>query len=161
MKHPLVLIYSPDDWLGKQLRPYCDQAGWVLRETRQTGACRAQLDEAPSQPTVLFLQVNPDDASAAAPVLDLLAGVHGAHGDVMCVVVCDGKISESERGHWMVGVLDLGAQFVIFPPLTRAVLEDLLGGLMSVPIRRMKPEFVPPARTDTIDLAEEGQEGLE
>ena len=64
--------------------------------------------------------------------------------------------SWSGRAVWTATAFDLGARFVLFPPLTRPVLEELAGGLMSAVIRRAGgPAPAPPAEGDVIDLAED------
>jgi len=46
------------------------------------------------------------------------------------VIVSDTKVPEVERAEWAARWFDLGARFVMFPPLTRAILEDAVVGLM-------------------------------
>ena len=73
----------------------------------------------------------------------------------------DVKLPDAERTAWTAALLDLGARYVLFPPLTRPVLEDVVSGLMTATIGRIVGESVPskPARTErVIDLADEGAE---
>ncbi|MBL8866514.1 MAG: hypothetical protein JNK93_13220 [Planctomycetia bacterium] len=66
-------------------------------------------------------------------------------------------MNEADRAAWTATILDLGARFVLFPPLTRPVLEDLAGGLMGVQLERAGREAPAPRPADpVIDLAEEG-----
>jgi len=156
MRHPQVVVFAFDEWLGKQLRELAAEARWLVREARQAAACRALLRD--PRPTVLLLQADPDDDRAAA--LALLADVHRAAPDVAAVVVSDVKLSEEDRTAWTAAALDLGARYVLFPPLSRPVIEDVVSGLMAASVRRgLPPETAPPRPADrgVIDLAEEGQ----
>jgi len=78
------------------------------------------------------------------------------------VAVADVKLPDAERAAWTAALLDLGARYVLFPPLTRPVLEDAVSGLMAATIRRVIGEVPPtptPARDERIlDLADGGAE---
>lgn len=149
MRHPQLVILAFDDWLGKQLAAFAADHRWLLKEVRQTGACLALVRE--PRPTVLLAQLDPHAADPAAP-LGFLADVHRRHPHVSTAVVSDVKLNEEERVSWTATAFDLGARFVLFPPLSRPVLEDLVGGLMAA---RIEAEL-PKPREDVIDLAEEG-----
>ena len=149
MTHPQVVILGFDDWLAKQLQEQATAAAWVLRDLRQVAACHAQLAEA--RPTVFVVQIDFQESTTA--LLALIAGVHASAPDVAILVVGDVKLPEDDRIAWTLAAFDLGARFVLFPPLARPILEDLVGGLMEATIRRTAPRAAP----ETIDLAEEGQ----
>ena len=94
-------------------------------------------------------------APAAADAGHSLADLEEAHDsafapDVAVVVLSDVKLADDDRAAWTAGVLDLGARYVLFPPLQRPVLEDLVGGLMTATQRRTIG-----ATAGTIDLADE------
>lgn len=143
MRAPRIVILGLDDWLAKQLRPLAEEHRWLLGDYRQPNAARAALGD---RPTVLLLQVDPH--ADHSPGLALLAEVHHAFPDVAIVVISDGKLPDDDRARWTAVAFDLGAAFVLFPPLTGPVLEDLVGGLMAA--------LLPRAEDEVIDLAEEG-----
>lgn len=132
MKYPHLVICAFDDWVANQLKPLVAEQKWVLRECRQPAAALAAACE--SRPTVLLVQVDPN-ADALAP-LSLVADAAGVAPDVAVAVVSDAKLNEADRAAWTAAVFDLGARFVLFPPLTRPVLEDLVSGLMASVCRR-------------------------
>ncbi|CAN5563348.1 hypothetical protein BH11PLA2_BH11PLA2_04820 [soil metagenome] len=148
MKHPHVIILGFDEWLARQIRPLCDEHRWLLHDVRQPGAAKTLLHE--RRPAVLAVQIDPH--AETSPGIALLAETHSMLPDVMIVVVSDGKLPDEDRSRWTASLLDLGAGFVLFPPLTGPVLEDLVGGLMSALLSRLRPSMV----SDVIDLAEEG-----
>jgi hypothetical protein len=102
----------------------------------------------------------------------LIADVRTAHPDVPVIAVSDVKLSDADRGAWTAALFDLGARYVLFPPLTRPVLEDVVSGLMAAAIRRTigpeaakapatpaskdKPKSKSKPADDVIDLADEG-----
>jgi hypothetical protein len=153
MKYPQVVVCAFDDWLANQLRELVAEHRWLLRETRQPSAALDLVRQ--SRPTVLLVQADPD--SEKLDPLRLVADAHRRFPDVACVVLSDAKMPEDERAAWTAGVLDLGARFVLFPPLMRPVLEDLLSGLMDAVARRVMGE-APPKAEAAIDLADTGHE---
>lgn len=144
MRSPQIVIFGFDEWLAKQLRPLAAEQRWLLHDFRQINAVREQLKV--PRPTVLLLQVDPH--AETSPGLSLMAGVHSTHPEISLVVVSDGKLPDDERARWTASAFDLGASFVLFPPLTGPVLEDLVGGLMTA--------LAPHDSNEVIDLAEEG-----
>lgn len=132
MRYPHLVICAFDDWVANQLKPLVAEQKWVLRECRQPAAALAAACE--PRPTVLLVQVDPN-ADALAP-LSLVADAARAAPDVAVAVVSDAKLNEADRAAWTAAVFDLGARFVLFPPLTRPVLEDLVSGLMASVCRR-------------------------
>src|SRR5262245_46678033 len=139
MRYAQVVILAFDEWLGKQLRELAAEARWRLREVRQRAAALALIRD--SRPTVLIVQADPHDEKA--PAFALLADAHRTCPDVAAVVVCDVKLSEADRVTWAATALDLGARYVLFPPLARPVLEDVVSGLMAAVIRRTVPSDIP------------------
>lgn len=157
MRYPQLVILAFDDWLGKQLAPFAADHRWLLKEVRQPGAGLALLRE--PRPTVLLAQLDPHADDVAAP-LAFLSDVYRSHPGVATVVVSDVKLSEDERIAWTATAFDLGVRYVLFPPLSRPVLEDLVGGLMAALLARAgkadAAEVAPVPREPVIDLAEEG-----
>lgn len=156
MRYPQIVLLAFDEWLGKQLAEFASEHRWLMREVRQAGACLGQLRD--RRPTVLIVQIDPH----AQNILELLQFLNDAHAlstDVATIVVSDIKLNEDERVAWTAILFDLGARFVLFPPLTRPVLEDLVGGLMTAVLKkagRDVPVLSPRVVEPVIDLAEEG-----
>ena len=157
MRYPQVVVCAFDDWTANQLRPQAAEHRWLLRSVRQAAAARDLALALEPRPTVLLVQADP--AADKPDALRLVADVHRLRPDVAVVVLSDVKLGEDERATWAAGVYDLGARFVLVPPLTRPVLEDLVGGLMAATVRRVVgggPEPTP--ASEVIDLAEGGYE---
>lgn len=148
MKVPQIVVLEFDGWLAKQLRELVAGRKWLLREARQAGAAKGLLSD--GRPGVLFVLIDPHKSPPDG--LSLIAEVHLGHPDVAIVAVSDAKLPEGDRAVWAASVLDLGARFALFPPLTKPVLEDLAGGLLDSVLRRTGA--APGGRDDdVIDLA--------
>lgn len=156
MRFPQLVVCAFDDWSANQLRDLAAEHRWILRDARRPAGVLDWLAE--PRPTVLIVQADP--ASDQPGPLALVADAHHKHPDAAIVVLSDAKLSEDARAAWTAAVLDLGARYVLFPPLTRPLLEDLVSGLMASAVRRAgrAAEVVPPAQAMPIDLADEGHE---
>lgn len=132
MKHPVVVVCAFDDWVANQLRELAAEHKWLLREVRLPAAALDLVRD--PRPAVLVVQADPT-ADATGP-LGLVADAHRLCPDVPAVVVSDAKLGDDDRAAWTAAALDLGARFVLFPPLTRPVVEDLVSGLMAAVARR-------------------------
>jgi hypothetical protein len=161
MKHPQVIVLDADGWLAKQLRELAAESRWLVRPAR-TADTALSLARGRS-PAVLVVQFEPGEDKPAA--LALVADAHRLAPGVPVVAVADAKMPDAERAAWTAALLDLGARYVLFPPLTKSVLEDVVSGLMTATIRRVvgeDAEFAPlpkPARgKEVIDLADEEAE---
>lgn len=154
MQFPQVVVCAFDDWMANQLRELVAEHRWLLRETRLPSAALELVRD--SRPTVLLVQADP--TSDKLDPLQLVADTHRRFPDVACVVLSDAKLPEDERAAWTAGVLDLGARFVLFPPLMRPVLEDLLSGLMGAMVQRVMGDAPTKSAEGAIDLAETGHE---
>ena len=151
MRFPQLVILSLDDWLGRQLADLARQRRWLLREGRQFGAVKRMLS--PPRPTVLIAQLDPRREEPDG--LQFLADVHLNHADIATLAVSDVKINaDDERALWTATVLDLGARAVLYPPLPRPVLEEIVGQMMTAILERTRPGWEPPGEA-AIDLAEE------
>jgi hypothetical protein len=155
MRFPQIIVLEHDGWLAKQLRELAGETRWLVQGARTTDAA---LSLAARQPTVLLAQFEP---GADRPgQLQLVADVHRAAPDTPLVAVADVKLPDAERAAWTAALFDLGARFVLWPPLTKPVLEDVVSGLMTATIRRVLGAS-PPARARgeaVLDLADEGAE---
>jgi hypothetical protein len=154
MRYPQVVVCGPDEWPAAQLRELAAEHRWLVRAARQPVAARDLVRE--PRPTVLLVQADP---AGPPDALRLVADAHRLAPDAAVVVLSEAKLPEEDRSAWAAGALDLGARYVLFPPFTRAVLEDLVGGLMAAVVRRVigpgaEAGSVRPADDGVIDLAE-------
>jgi DNA-binding NarL/FixJ family response regulator len=144
MKFPRVVVCAFDDWLAAQLREAVAERKWVLKEVRTADGW---VNEATTGACVAVVQADPTADTDKA--LSAVGRLHRANPDADVVVVCDLKLNDDDRPPWTAAALDLGARLVLYPPLTRAVLEDAVVGLMEH--RFGSPP--PPVKGDEIDLA--------
>jgi hypothetical protein len=152
MRLPQVVILEHDGWLAKQLRELAGESRWLVQSARSVDSALALGRR---QPTVLLVQFEPGEDKPKP--LELVAEVHRLAPDVPIVAVADVKMPDADRAAWTAALFDLGARFVLFPPLSRPVLEDVVSGLMSATIRRTVGEAPPPPRGEAVlDLAEGG-----
>jgi len=159
MRSPQLVILETDGWLGKQLRELASESRWLIHSARSIETVRTLAHR---QPTVLLVQFEPGEDKPAP--LQLVADAHSTAPDTPIVAVADVKLPDGERAAWTAALLDLGARYVLFPPLTKPILEDLVSGLMAATIRRVVGEAPPrPAKESAsddavLDLADEGAE---
>jgi hypothetical protein len=155
-RRPQLVILDPDGPLAALLAEPAAVHRWLVRRPRAADAALGYARDA--RPTVLLARVDPavDDAVTAG----LFADVHRTSPDVAVVAVSDAKLADADRAAWTAVLMDLGARYVLFPPLAPPVLAELVTGLMTATIRRVTgkdPE--PPADLiDLIDLADEEHE---
>ena len=165
MRLPQIVVHEIDGWLAKQLRELAGENRWLVQSVRSTDAA---LSLAHRQPGVLVVQFEPGQDGSAS--LQLIANIHQLTPDTPIVAVADVKLPDGERAAWTAALFDLGARFVLLPPLTKPVLEDVISGLMTATIRRVIGEIPPPYRSrpdrgkrqepgePVVDLADEGAE---
>ena len=159
MRSPQIVVLESDGWLAKQVRELAGEHRWLVQSVRAVDTALSLVRR--RQPLVLLVQIEP--AEDKPEPFGLIADVHRLAPDVPIVAVSDVKLSDTERTAWTAALLDLGARYVLFPPLTKSVLEDVVSGLMAVTVRRaigevtMLPAPLPP-RERVIDLADEGAE---
>lgn len=127
MKYPQIVVYADHDRLEAELRPLASEHRWLLQWVQQARAFASAVRVA--RPTVAVVEADPSDETATA--LALVHDTRLARPDVAILVVSLRKLSEPERTHWSAAALDLGAAFVVYPPLDRSVLEDLVSKMMS------------------------------
>jgi hypothetical protein len=144
MKFPRVVVCAFDDWLANQLREAVAERKWVMQAVRSADGWATAAGEAAC---VAVIQTDPTAASDKA--LSAVAELHRANADADVIVVCDVKLNDEDRPPWTAAALDLGARLVLYPPLTRTVLEDAVIGLME----HRFGVYTPPPKGDEIDLA--------
>jgi hypothetical protein len=154
VRHPRLIVVAFDEWLTNQLTEFVREHRWLHKEVRQFPAGLALLRDA-ARPTVLLLQFDPRTENIAAPLTFVTAVQHVAP-DTAIVAISDVKLPEDDRATWTATLFDLGVRAVLFPPLSRPVLEDLVGGLMTAVIRRSQPPVETLPVEEVIDLATEG-----
>ncbi|HEV3383812.1 MAG TPA: hypothetical protein VG097_03300 [Gemmata sp.] len=154
MKLPQVIVLELDGWLAKQLRELSGESRWLIEQTRMVDTAMSLVRD--RRPAVLIVQIEPGEDKPEP--LKLIAETHRMAQDVPIVAVSDVKLPDAERAAWTAALLDLGARYVLFPPLMKTVLEDIISGLMTGAIRTTLGESTPPPkRTEAIiDLAMEG-----
>jgi len=132
MKHPQVVVYESDGWLADQVRRLAGENGWLVRESRRADSCLALLADA--RPAVLLLRLERELLDG----LTLLSQVAEKAPDCPVVLVSDVKMEGAEqRAQLSALAFDLGARYVLFPPLQQPVIEDLTAGLLGAAIRRV------------------------
>jgi hypothetical protein len=161
MRAAQLIVLESDGWLARNLADLATEGAWLVRAARD---CDSAMSLA-TPPCALLVQVEPADDRPDP--LRLIAGLRKARPDVPVVAVSDVKLNDADRVAWTAALLDLGARYVLFPPLTRPVLEDVVSGLMAATVRRTvgdapdakpvapKPRPRPASEDDVIDLADE------
>jgi chemotaxis response regulator CheB len=144
MKLPQVVIYETDGFLAGQVRRLAGEHSWLVRESRDPDACVKLLIE--SRPSVLLLKLEREMLDG----LTLLGRVVEQAPDCPVIVVSDVKLEGAEhRAQLSALAFDLGARYVLFPPLQQPVIEDLVSGLLSATIRRTVGSISANADDDT------------
>ena len=132
MKHPQVVVYESDGALAGQVRRLAGENAWLVRESRQPDACLQLLADV--RPAVLLLKLERELLDG----LTLLGRVAERAPDCPVVLVSDVKMEGAEqRAQLSALAVDLGARYVLFPPLQTPVIEDLVAGLMAAAVRRV------------------------
>jgi hypothetical protein len=128
MRRAQLLVYEADGRLADLLRDGAARHGWWLRELRHEASLRDILR--PGEGTVLVLKVGRDLEAE----MGLLEEVGWDFPAVDVVLVGDVENSALANLAW-----DLGARFVLFPPLPRALLPEIVAGLLGAPGPRDTP----------------------
>jgi DNA-binding response OmpR family regulator len=115
-----VLVYESDGRLAGLLRAAVEARGWSLHELRHLEACQNLLRRGGTG--VLVLKVGPD----AERELTALARLRGLYPGAKLVAVGDAEDPRLSALAW-----ELGADYVLFPPLTRDLLPDVVAALMT------------------------------
>ena len=132
MNHPQLVVFESDGWLAEQVRGLAQENRWLLREPRQTEACLDLVRETRASLLLLKLQ------RGLINEFRLLALLRERVPDCPVVVCSDLKLeSVAQRTTLAALAYDLGARYVMFPPLTQNLLEDVVSGLMAATIARL------------------------
>lgn len=134
MHHPQVVVYETDGWLAAQVVDLVREHGWFVRESRQAEQCLKLLSEV--RPALLLLKIE----RKLIDELTLLTQLNERIPDCPVVVFSEVKLENArQRVNLASLAYDLGARYVMFPPLTRAAVEDVIVGLMEATIARFLP----------------------
>ena len=144
MKRPTLVLRCLDDWAAQQLQPLAATQQWKLVELQRLSAWAELFD--PFQPMVGFLQTNLTDDKGAE--IAALVAVAKRCPLLPVVVLSDVKLPVDDRALWTAMFLDCGASLVLYPPLTRTMLEEAARGLMQERLTTLR-------LTTPIDLAME------
>lgn len=121
MRHPQVVIFEGDGTLARRLASLWERQRWAVREPRRLEGCFDLLRQPLA--SVFVLRLNPKDLVNELTLLDWVTAETPA---VASVVVADTTDPE------LIGLLwDLGARFVLVPPLSWDLLEPTIIGLMN------------------------------
>src|SRR5271166_6629973 len=131
MRNPQIIIYETDGWLAAQVGEMAREHGWLVRESRNVDACLNLLRDV--RPAILMLKLE----RKLIDELSLLARVHEKVPECPVFVFSDVKLEGAAQRTILAGLAyDLGARCVMFPPLTRTVIEDVVAGSMEAVIKR-------------------------
>jgi hypothetical protein len=161
MRYPQIVTLEPDGWVAGHLRGLAGENRWLVHQPRKPDTALSLVRE--GRPTVLFVRVEPGEDAAEA--VGLIAAAHRLAPDVPVVAVSDAKLPDADRAAWTAVLLDLGARYILFPPLAKPVLEDVASGLMAAAVRRAvggaasAPGPPRPPADEVIDLADEEHHG--
>jgi hypothetical protein len=129
MLHPQIIVHERDSRLAALSKDLAAAERWALREPRQSESLWKFLRQ--SCPTVFVLAIarNPDAE------LRLIQEVAWKCPHVAVVAV--GSVDDAET---LAGLCwDLGADYALFPPLSRDLLPDVVRGLMQRAIKKESP----------------------
>ena len=149
MKFPQVVGLDLDEPTAAAAAELAARRRWVFAPLKRVEAARAAARE--PRPTLLLIQADPTAADPAP--LRLVADLARLHPDVAAVVLADSKLTDDDRPGWAAAVLDLGAAAVLYPPVERSVLDDLLTALMGSVVRRVVGDRPAPTADAPIDLS--------
>jgi hypothetical protein len=145
MRAPQIVVLEADGWIARHLGDLAAEGAWLVRGVRGVDSARSLVRE--HRPCVLLVQVELAEDKPAP--LKLIADTSREYPDVPVVAVSDVKLSDADRVAWTAALFDLGARYVLFPPLTKPVLEDVVSGLMEAAIHRVVGDTTPATSTRT------------
>ena len=156
MRYPQLVIHDSDGWLVRQLADLAAESRWLVREAKSTDTALSLVRD--PRPSLLFVRVDPHDEKTDG--FALIADAHRLCPDAAVVAVSDIKLPDADRIAWTAMLFDLGARYVLFPPLSKSVLEDVTSGLMAAAVKRVVGNKSKLSRPDdVIDLADEAPHG--
>jgi hypothetical protein len=121
MRYPQVLVYERDGRLAAMLKDGLGERKlkWALREPRDTASCLRLLGR--GGPAVVVVKLGGD----LEREMTLLERVTYLHAEARTVLVGDREHVALAGTGW-----DLGAAYVLLPPMSRESLPEIVVGLM-------------------------------
>jgi len=119
MRRAQIIVYEADGRLAELLRAPAATHGWRLRPVRHTARVLSLLR--PGEGSVVVLKTGRDLEREFA----VLEQINRRYPETALVVVGDADRPMLAALAW-----DLGARFVLFPPLPRELLPDLVTTMM-------------------------------
>jgi DNA-binding NtrC family response regulator len=144
MRHPKIVVFETDGLVARQLADLIDSRRWLLREVRQVEACLKCVTR--SDPVVFVLKIGRN----LQRELSLLRDAHLQSPDTSIIVISDNDDPLLEALCY-----DLGATFVLQPPLPRQRLAELVERVMRRCIERVSAQPVLAAESKE-DIEDEG-----
>ena len=136
MRYPQLVILDPKEKESEAARLLGELAGehrWIVHEPKKFDTALSLARE--PRPTVVIVRVVPADEGRES--FAFITEVHRVCPDVPVIAISDMKMPDADRIAWTAAILDLGARYVLFPPVTKSVLEDAVSGLMAAVVRRV------------------------
>jgi hypothetical protein len=121
MQHPQLLVYQGDARITALLEPVAETNRWWLRKPRDLTECLELLPG--GGPSVLVIRVGRDLEGE----LVTLERVSRLFPNAAVVVV-----GEADQAALANPARDLGAAFVLFPPMSLDLLTGIVTGLMAI-----------------------------
>lgn len=125
MRHPQIVVYESDGTLARHLTETVGQHKWLLREARQTPACLNLVRR--RGPTTLVVKVGRN-------VERELSLINAARR--MAPAVPMAVVSDVDDGILEALLYDLGASFVLQPPLSSSRFVELVERMMQAAQQR-------------------------
>jgi DNA-binding response OmpR family regulator len=145
MRYPQVLVYESDGKLAAFLRDATREQRWSLREPRSLEGCLRLLRR--GGPNLLIIKLGKD----LVREMTILDQVHWLFPATAVFLVGDAENASVEALAW-----ELGAQFVLFPPIPR---QELIHAMASFLKPVTKPESGVLTDLDLESEAESAKEG--
>jgi hypothetical protein len=132
MTHPHLIGLDLDAETTAAAAELAARSRWVFTPFKRPDAAR---DLVVRLRTAVLLAAADPTADDPAP-LRLTAELTCTRPDVAVVLLADRKLTDDDRPGWAAAALDLGAAMVLYPPVERSVLDDLLTALMTSVVRK-------------------------
>ncbi len=143
MRFPQIVVFESDGVLAANLQPLAKETRWLVREPKQVPACLDLLRE--SGPKVLLLRLG----RHLIRELTLLDEASSTNADVPVIVVCD-----NDDPALLSVAMDLGASYVLMPPLTRHILPELIEKVMRAQSEPTLARIASPTPVDPPNLTD-------
>ena len=133
MLRPQIIVYERQSKFAPLLRDLTSVERWVLREPRQRPLCWEHIRQLVASVLLIHVQ-RPADGD-----LEMLQQVAATCPHVAIVAV--GSVEDADTLAML--CWDLGADYALFPPLSRDLLPEVVRSLMHRAIQKQSPPVVP------------------